>query len=466
MSVLSTNQEYEAALAVLLRRVDFERAAAVGYNEREFKLDRMHELLAHLGHPERQLPVVHITGTKGKGSTAAMVASILTAAGYRTGLFSSPHLHRIEERFSIDGQNCPQAEFIALVERLQPVVERMDTEAAAHGPGEMGPTYFELTTALAWLHFVAHRADVAVMEVGMGGRLDSTNVCLPVVSVITNVSLDHTKQLGATVEAIAEEKAGIVKPGVPVVSGVGPRALAAVEAATRRCGSRWVQAGREFRVTYHPPRDASKSHGMGTIDVDYLAPGREHRWAAVELHLLGRHQAENAALALAVVQELRRQDWQISDTALRHGLATVNWPARVEVLRRHPAVVIDAAHNVAAVEALVATLEESLPARRRVLLLAATKDKDVVGMLQVLLPRFDRVIVTRYQTNPRGVPVEELATLAQQLSDKPIETADDPATAWELANEGLGKDDLLCVTGSFFIAAEIRQLATSGDAKD
>lgn len=459
MSVLSTNQEYEAALGLLLRRVDYERAAAVGYSEREFKLDRMHELLARLGNPQRQLPVVHITGTKGKGSTAAMVASILTAAGYRTGLFSSPHLHCIEERFSVDGQICPRDKFVALVKRMTPVVERMDAEAAARGEGETGPTYFELTTALAWLHFVNSGADAAVIEVGMGGRLDSTNVCLPVVTVITNVSLDHTKQLGNTVEAIAREKAGIIKPGVPVISGATGRALPAIEEAARHCGARWVQAGRDFNVMYHAPRDARFGNALGTIDVDYRVRGSEHAWTELELHLLGRHQAENAALALAVVQELRRQDWKVTDAAVRRGLAQVRWPARVEVLQRRPTIVIDAAHNVAAVEALVATLEESLPARRRVLLLAATKDKDVAGMLRELLPTFDRIVLTRYLTNPRSVPTDELLALAQAVTDKPCEVAADPAAAWELATTDLGPDDLLCVTGSFFIAAEVRELA-------
>ncbi|MEX0613266.1 MAG: Mur ligase family protein, partial [Pirellulales bacterium] len=213
---LPSHPARQAALHWLMGRINYERTALIAYQERQLKLDRMRQLLTRLGQPDAGMKIVHVAGTKGKGSTAAMIAGMLTAAGYRTGLFSSPHLERIEERFAVDGQPCTADELVALVNRLRPVAHAMDEEAAADGDPTAGPTYFDVTTAMALLHFVEREVDAAVLEVGLGGRLDSTNVCLPAVSVITSISFDHMKQLGNTLAAIAREKAGIIKPGVPV----------------------------------------------------------------------------------------------------------------------------------------------------------------------------------------------------------------------------------------------------------
>src|SRR5260221_1289452 len=196
---------YSAALEFLLSRIDFERSATVPYNRREFHLERMHDLLARLGDPQKSLQVVHIAGTKGKGSTAAMIAAILSAAGHRTGLYTSPHLDRIEERLAIDGCPCSPEQFVALLERVRPMLEAMDGIGRTNTDGDgvlIGPTYFEITTAMAFLHFAEQAVDIAVVEVGLGGRLDSTNVVRPLVSVITSISFDHMKQLGATLDAI------------------------------------------------------------------------------------------------------------------------------------------------------------------------------------------------------------------------------------------------------------------------
>ena len=236
-----SNSKILAALRFLMDRIDYERTLSMPCSEEAFKLDRMRELLRRLGDPQNRMPIVHVAGTKGKGSTAAMMAAVLSAAGYRTGLFTSPHLDRVEERIVIDGQPCSAEELAALVELVRPAVEaldretevekgtgpicRNDPEGAAHklelSPcPPLGPTYFEIITAAALCHFARRRVDAAVLEVGLGGRLDSTNVCTPAVSIITSISFDHVKQLGDTLAAIAAEKAGIIKPGVPVVSGV------------------------------------------------------------------------------------------------------------------------------------------------------------------------------------------------------------------------------------------------------
>src|SRR5258708_10378831 len=245
------------------------------------------------------MKIIHVAGTKGKGSTSVMIASMLTAAGYRTGVFSSPHLEQIEERFAVDGQPCSPDELVALVNGMIPIVRAMDEEAASEGDPTGGPTYFEITTAMALVHFVEHQVDAAVLEVGLGGRLDSTNVCLPVVSVITSISFDHMRQLGNTLASIAGEKAGIVKPGVPVMSGVTDIEPQAVIAQTARDhGCRLIQLGRDFTFEYR-----GKS-AIAEFDFRYMVAAQEFHLNSLSLAMPGRHQAANAAVALATVSEL------------------------------------------------------------------------------------------------------------------------------------------------------------------
>jgi dihydrofolate synthase/folylpolyglutamate synthase len=448
----------------LLGRINYERTATVPYSQRELKLDRMRQLLTHLGNPDAGLPIVHVAGTKGKGSTSAMITAMLHAAGYDAGLFSSPHLECVEERFAVNGLPCSSAEFVALVDRLKPMVQLMDAEAERTGDHSLSPTYFELTTALALMHFAERKVDLAVMEVGMGGRLDSTNVCQPVVTVITSISLDHTKQLGDTVEAIAAEKAGIIKPGVPVLCGpltAGPRRVIAEQA--RRHGCRLLESGRDFTHRYRPARGLDHQAAFSRLDFDEHATEAFGPLHELPLGLLGEHQAENAALALATIAELRRQNWLVSTEAVREGLSSVRLAGRVEVVSRHPTIVFDVAHNVASAQALVRVLEESFAGTERLLLLAATRDKDVLGIVRTLLPHFARCVVTEYQDNPRAVPVERLAEIvAEEMrrlgrGSERLLQFDCPLEAWRTARELARPEELLCVTGSFFIVAELRR---------
>ncbi len=417
----------------------------------------MRDLLSRLGNPQDRLRIVHIAGTKGKGSTAAMIAAVLSAGGFRTGLYSSPHLDGVEERLAIDGQNCPPEELVELLLRLRPVVEAMD--ALSLDGSDSRPTYFEIVTALALLRFAEQGVDATVLEVGMGGRLDSTNVCQPLISVITTISFDHTQQLGNTLTAIAGEKAGIIKPGVPVVSGVidhEPRDVIRKVADAQGC--RLVELARDFDYAYHPPRELNAGPTPAKLDVRVLTDALgSAQYEGLALPLVGRHQAANAAVAIATIGELRRQGWSIPDAAIREGLNRVRWPARIEVIARQPTIVLDAAHNVASIEALVEVLGESFAARRRVLVFATTRDKDLRGMLKRLLPAFDEIIFTRYHSNPRGVAPEELAGLARELDgDREFQVCADAQEAWQLARARVGVQDLLCITGSFFIAAEMR----------
>ena len=461
------------AIDYLMGRINYERMPVVPYAERHLKLDRMRQLLTRLGNPDAGMPIIHVAGTKGKGSTSTLVAGILQAAGYQTGLFSSPHLQRIEERFAVDAVPCSAEQLIGLVDELRPVVLAMDQQAEQESDPTLRPTYFELTTAMALMHFASSKVDVAVLEVGLGGRLDSTNVCLPAATVISSISLDHTKQLGNTLEQIAAEKAGIIKPGVPVLCGeIAPGPRCVIAEVARKHGCRLIAAGRDFRHRYHGPVHLEQEDRCGRLDFEGQLGEEKIRWRDIPLRLLGDHQAANAALALAVAIELRHQNWSISDEAMHQGLAEVTLPARVEVVGRRPAVVLDVAHNVASAQALAHTLQTSFGNAERVLVFAASRDKDVPGMLRVLLPHFSTVVATEYQDNPRAVPTDELAELIRnELADLDppasgctIHEQSQPVAAWQLAQQLAGSDQLVCITGSFFIAAELRPVLLANQA--
>ncbi|MDZ7620166.1 MAG: folylpolyglutamate synthase/dihydrofolate synthase family protein [Patescibacteria group bacterium] len=465
MSVADSS--YEAARQFLLDRIDYERVLTIPYSGEDFKLDRMRELLLRLGNPQEQLAIVHIAGTKGKGSTAAMLSAALVANGYRTGLFSSPHFERVEERFRMDGQPCSAAELVELVRVVRPTVEAMDRESGA--ASEIGPTYFEVTTAMAFVHFVRSRADAVVLEVGLGGRLDSTNVCTPRASVVTSISFDHTEQLGNTLAAIAREKAGIIKPGVPVVSGVmAADARTVIADVCRRQGAPLVELGTDFAFEYYPPHDLQQSDSPGRLDFRWLRPAPGENVPSnlddLALSLPGRHQAANAAVALAAMAILRQAGWRIDEDAARRGLASVRWPGRAEVVGRQPAVVLDVAHNRASIEALLETLAESFQVRQRHLIFAASQGKDTGGMLEPLLGRFDNIVLTRYGNNPRATPPDQLVELAHKLTGRRYAAYAEASAAWLAVLDAAEPDDLICVTGSFFLAAEIRRLLTTGES--
>lgn len=453
MGQSANSSRFASALRFLSDRIDYERCGAVTYGSQEFHLGRMQDLLAGLGHPEKRLRIVHVAGSKGKGSTAAMIASVLTAAGYRTGLYSSPHLDRVEERLAIDSQPCSPDDFVHLVDAVRPVVDQLDRQ----GDPSRRPTYFDIVTALALQHFAEQAVDVAVLEVGMGGRLDSTNVCQPDVAVITSISRDHTQQLGDTLTEIAGEKCGIIKPGTPVISGVQEEEPAAViTEVSRQHDCPLYRIGVDFDAKYHPPKNLHQADSQPTIDLWLKRPAPERHYEKLSLGLLGAHQAQNAAVAAATLGVLRDQGWKISDQDLTRGLQNVRWPARIEVIGRAPTVILDAAHNEASIAALCQVLEESLPPATRRLVFATTQGKDVEAMLRILLPRFDEVIYTRYKNNPRAVPPEQLAAIGATIADTPQNTTDSPRQAWQHITERATRDQLIVVAGSFFIAGEMR----------
>jgi len=443
---------YEQALAFWYARANYEvRSPRPG----DLTLDRMRGLLRLLGDPHEGLRIVHVAGSKGKGSTSAMLASVLGRAGYRTGLFTSPHLSRIEERIQVDGQPVTAEELTALLADVRAVVE---------GAG-LRPTFFEIATALGFLHFRRRRCDAAVVEVGLGGRLDSTNVCRPAVAIITSISFDHTQVLGNRLASIAREKAGIVKPGRPVVSGAtAPEARQVIEQVCRERGAPLRQLGVDFSYRYEPGRETAGESIPARVQ--FLAPPPRRRgWPVMELGLLGEHQAANAAVAIACVEELRGQGWHIPDAAVAAGLAGVRWPARLEVVQRRPLVVLDCAHNRASAAALVDALAASFPPAgprgpHRYLIFAGSADKDLVGMFEVLAPHFRHAFLTRYANSPRAVPPEQLADLLGRVGGLPCTVCPTAPEAWHAARAAAGLDDLICVTGSVFLAGELRPLLT------
>jgi dihydrofolate synthase/folylpolyglutamate synthase len=413
----------------------------------DLKLDRMRALLARLGSPQERLPILHVAGSKGKGSTAAMLASILRHAGYRTGLFTSPHLCRVEERFQVDGHPIPTEELGTLLADVREVV----------GGGARGlPTFFEVATAAGFLHFVRRRVDVAVLEVGLGGRLDSTNVCRPLVALITSISYDHTRLLGDRLASIAREKAGILKRDRPALSGAtNPEARAVIEQVARARRAPLRQLGVDFQYR-HKPGHVDGAGQLRRTRVEVTTWRR--RWPWMEVNLLGEHQAANAAVAVACVEEMRAMGWHLPDAAVTAGLAGVVWPARMELAGRDPLIVLDCAHNVASAEALVRTLESSFPPGRRYLIFAGSGDKDVAGMFRVLAPAFAHVFLTRFTSNPRAVSCDHLADLLRHQGPTPFTVCPCPDDALRAARGMAGTGDLICIAGSVFLAGEVRPL--------
>ncbi len=421
-----------------------------------FGLHGMRRLLAAIGQPHRTLPVIHVAGTKGKGSTVAMLAAILEEAGYRTGRYMSPHVHSLEERIGVNGQPVSASDLAAAARIVRPAVEALDAAAARRGARSI--TWFEIVTALAFVHFARAGVEIAVLETGLGGRLDATNVVRPLLSIITSISLDHVEILGGTVAKIAGEKAGIIKRGRPVVSGaeqLSARRVIASAAAMRR--SRLLQMGRDFTVAHEPAADALSP---GTLILEPTPPLGFSSSLRLPLGMTGRHQAANAALAVVAAMLLPRMGFPVPSTALASGLARARLPARIETIGSRPLVIVDAAHNVASMASLVETVRPVVEGcRPRVLVFAASRDKQLTGMFAVSRGMFDHVVVTRYASSPRAATLDSLLAAAREAGLVAPRHAEEPLAALRLARRLAGRDGSVVVAGSFFLAGEIRGAA-------
>lgn len=396
-------------------------------------LERTLACLEALGGPHRAFPSIHVGGTNGKGSTSLLLASVLSAAGYRTGLYTSPPLECFGERIRVDG--------LELRDEAVPALYQAVLAAGREGPDPGGMTQFEVITAMAFLHFARVPVDAAVVEVGLGGRLDSTNVLVPEVAVLTNVGLEHAEHLGGTLEAIAREKAGIVKPGVPVVTGAEGEALRPIEEVAASRGSAMRVRGVDFHV----------SGRAG--ELEYRGP----RWhlRGLRLGLLGSFQEANLALALAALEILEERGWRVPEEAVRQAVREARWPGRLEVLGSGPRVVLDGAHNPHASRVLARSLREDLTYERLWLILGILGDKDARSILRDLIPQADEVVLTR-PSSARARDPEEIERLARDVRATPLHTLPTVPEALDWVLKRARPTDLVCVTGS---------LTTVGDAR-
>jgi len=448
---MNIEPEYQETLDYLYKFIDYSLVRNLRYSPEKFDLGRMYDFVNILGNPERSYPILHVAGTKGKGSVAAMCASALEAAGYRVGLYTSPHLTDFAERMRIDGQPIPHQDLVAIVE---------DTKTKIESIPEL--TTFEITTALAFHYFRMQGVDAAVIEVGLGGRLDPTNVAIPTVSVITSISYDHTQILGETLAQIASEKAGIIKPGVPVV--VAPQkdeAFTMIERAAEQEKAPLVRVGRDylFSPLSHSLENQTllvwSASEQALLDA-YIESGGVQEWEPTRLTipLLGYHQVENAATAYAVLRTAREQGLQVSEEEIRRGFRTASWPGRFEIIQRHPPVIIDSAHNRDSALKLRLALDDYFPGHPVVMIFGASEDKDIHGMFSELLPRVSRVVATR-SIHPRAVDPEKLVEMAHQFGCPAVVTESVEA-ALEEALRLAEKEAVVLVAGSIFVAAGIR----------
>jgi dihydrofolate synthase/folylpolyglutamate synthase len=424
---------YRIAVDFLLGRTDYERWPGYAYADR-FDLRRMEELLGRLGNPHLAARSVHIAGSKGKGSTAAMIASALTAAGHRVGLYTSPHLVTLRERIRVDGKPVLKRELASAVAELRPHVEVMDRRCTY---GEL--TTFELLTAAAFLHFQRRQVDFQVLETGLGGRLDATNVVTPEVSVITSISLDHTEVLGETIAEIAAEKAGIIKPGITVVSS--PQEEAAATTIASRCaaqGARLITVG----------KDVCWQEGASSLAGQSLRVDGRSGSCELTIPFLGEYQLENATVAVAALEVL-----DIPRDSVKAGLAGANWPGRMQILRRRPLLVVDGAHSGDSARRLREALERHFHFRRLILIIGTSADKDVARIAAQLAPIAETVIATRSR-HPRAIAPEAVAREFARHGQTP-EIAGDVAQALTRALERAGRRDLICATGSLFLVGEV-----------
>ena len=450
---------YEEALAFLYKAIDYEKLISYQYNASTFSLDRMVKMLEYMGNPHKSFPSIHITGTKGKGSTAIMMSIILEHAGLVSGLFTSPHLVDLKERIQIDRQNISEQEFTDNLDDLRPYIQNLrDIEPSA------SPTFFEILTAVAMLYFKKKQVNMAVLEVGLGGRLDSTNVVMPQVSVITNVGLDHTAILGNTLSSIAYEKAGIIKQGVPVVSAVEvPEALSVIEKTCKEKNARLYLLGRDIWISECGMRNAdlplnpkvpnpkSERGLMCTIKT------WRHTYPEIFLPLIGAHQAKNCALVLGALEIMREQGTiSIDDETIRNALAHVHCPARVEVIEKNPLIILDYAHTVDSMKFLRESLVGNFTFNKLILILGFAQDKDLDNILNEIVTVGDAIIVTRSK-NPRAAPPEDLYQRIERLCGKQSKITDNTQDAVIAAKRMASKEDLICITGSAYVAGEAMQ---------
>jgi dihydrofolate synthase/folylpolyglutamate synthase len=429
---MDTEKSYNLALDYLYSFVDYSLKHASELAKADFNLDRMRDLMSELGNPQDEYPIIHVAGTKGKGSVSALAASALQAAGYKTGLYTSPHLQDYAERIQVDKQPIPREELAELVEEIKPAVARVPYL-----------TTFEITTALGFMHFARQNCDAAVIEVGLGGRLDATNIVTPRVSVITALSLDHTLVLGNTLDKIAGEKAGIIKPGVPVVSSPQKdEALKVLQKVAEENDCAFTLIGKDVQFELMSQYIEGQTLQLSTRNTPPLR---------LTIPLLGEHQVENAAVAYAA---LKTSALGITDEAIQRGFESAKWRSRFEIARREPPVIFESAHNQDSFARMYKTLETYFPEKQVYLILGASEDKNLTGMFEAMKSKIKKLIATRAD-HPRALEPEKICQVAEQAgveseAVEPVEAA--LKRALELSeNDG----SIVLSAGSMFVTGEV-----------
>ena len=429
---------YRQAEEYLNSFVNYEQIPGISYAQPGYTLRHVEELLNRMDNPQLAATTVHIAGTKGKGSVAVMIAQVLSSSGYRTGLYTSPHLHNLRERISIDGSLIFEADFAAATTEIKPFIESMKHDASLRQL-----TYYEAVTALAFAYFQKKQVDFQVLEVGLGGRLDATNVARPAVCIITSISMDHSQILGNSLGEIAREKAGIIKPGCWVVLSPQPEEAAAVITdICREQRAKVVQVGKD--ITWH-------KIGGDLHQQSLVIDGRTGKYQ-VSIPLLGDFQLENAATAVAALEILASGGFAISAAGIADGLGQVKWPGRFQILRQQPTVLVDGAHNVESMKRLVSNIKAYFARKRIYLVFGTSCDKDIRGIVNELIALSSQIIVTQASHSRAAT----LSTLVAELTKRGIKpetketVAESISRALSLADEA----DIICVTGSLFVVAE------------
>jgi dihydrofolate synthase / folylpolyglutamate synthase len=438
-------RSFSAALRFVSTFTDYERLSRIGYNNINFNMARMQKLLLMAGNPHRKFKSVHIAGTKGKGSTAHMLANMLEGSGFKVGLYTSPHVVDVRERILVNNQMIPEHDFVKLLNKLLPELRESVDKSR--------PTFFEILTCVGFMYFAEEEVDMAVIETGLGGRLDSTNVIKPEVSAITTIGYDHMHILGNTLDKIAQEKAGIFKAGVPVISVPQvPEVKEALARVAKTIKSPLKFTGDDIDFSYR--FESSRISGPHTR-ICLTTP--RSKFEHLPVPLPGEHQAVNCGLALAILDTLKEKGYQINDQQALEGLAKTKIVGRMEFICEDPRVLIDGAHNPPSMEALIKTIGQHISYDSMVVIFGCAADKDVDGMLDQIAMGADKVIFTKNGT-VRSADPEELAVRFEERTGRMAQFADNVGEAIRVASSVATRGDIICVTGSFYLAGEAKRL--------
>ncbi len=435
-------ESFSSAVNYICSQTDYERMRVVQYNTDNFKLDRMRNLLKLLGNPQEKVAMIHVAGTVGKGSTVAMISTMLQGNGYTVGAFTSPHLTDLRERVAVNGEMIREEAFTDLLKKIVDVANK----------NKLDPTFFELITAVAFQHFADEAVDLAVIETGLGGRLDSTNVITPLMSLITKIDLDHTNILGKTTEEIATEKAGIFKTSIPAISAhQSDEVTAVLKDCAQKTGTavRVIAQDIEFSARFGGGADGKQHTRICVITED-------SQYMHIPVPLDGEHQATNCALAIAAIDQLKKMGYKFEDIAMYDSLAKTKISGRMEMVWHRPKILVDGAHNPTALQTLIKSVGAHIPYDSMVCVFGCCQDKDVNGMLERISLGADKIIFTKAANNPRAAEPKHLQRQFAELSGKMTQIADSLPEALEIAAQAASREDLICVTGSFYLVGETK----------